>query len=82
LDKSFSSLSRIGWVQWVIFKSLKNWRSHFQVTQDLDEVWHPVFGFLNSKGFRKLKERTWQEGQVSSRLGWVVVVVLLPLKKT
>jgi hypothetical protein len=51
--------------------------SHFQVSRDLDEAWHPVFGFLKSKGFRKLMKRTWQEGQVFSRLGCVVVVCLI-----
>jgi hypothetical protein len=35
-DESLSSLSRLGRVT---FKSLKTWMSHFQVSQDLDEVW-------------------------------------------
>ena len=72
------------WVRSVFFHESFSWetwmRSDFyhkssQVSRDLDEAWHPVFGFLKSKGFRKLKKRTWQEGQVFSRLGFVVVVV-------
>ena len=55
------------------FQVSQVWINHFQVSRDLDEAWHPVFGFQNSKGFRKLKKRTWQESQVFWRLGWVVV---------
>ena len=48
LDESFSTLSRLGWV---IFKSS---RLGWGLTS--------LFGFLNSKGFRKLKESTWLKG--------------------
>ena len=74
--KSSQDSDEVWFFWWVIFTSLETrmrsdfLMSHFHVSRDSDEVWHPVFGFLNSTGFRKLKERTWQEGQVFSRLGW------------
>ena len=53
---SHFKFSRLGWV----ISSSQDLDESFQVSKDLDEAWHPVFGFLNSKGFRKLEERTSQ----------------------
>jgi len=57
LDESFSTLSRLGWV---IFDSLKTWMSHFQLSQDLDEVWHPFLVFWIRK----------DSGNVRKTLDW------------
>jgi hypothetical protein len=59
LDESFSTLSRLGWV---IFNSLQTWMSHFQKSSRLGWGLTSLFGFLNSKGFRKLKENTELKG--------------------
>ena len=63
LDESFSTIYRLGWV---IFNSLKTRMSHFQISQDLDEsfsslqdldeVWHPVFGFWIRKDSGNLRK--------------------------
>ena len=83
LDESISSLSRLGWGLIFCDESFSSLSRLGGGLIFLDESFSSLsrlgwgltsrFGFLNSKGFRKLKERTWHEGQGFSRLGWSLI---------
>ena len=67
-DESLSSLSRLGWV---IFKSLKTWMSHFQVSRDLDESLSSLsrLGWVTFKSLKTWMSHFQVSGEAAEKRG-------------